>query len=146
MGVVADIARHEPEASVGLSPVGAEASWIPSRTRSVRRCRLERQHRLRRHPVTGSARGAVRTRLYRDGKLIKENFPPDQISDELRQRHGCVIWLDLCEPNSEQLDIIGTEFGLHKLAIEDALEETQRTKIDRYRTHLFMSAYSADTR
>ena len=93
--------------------------------------------------ITGPARGAVRTRLYRDGKLLKENFPPDQISDELQQRHGCTIWLDLCEPDSKQLDIIGTEFGLHKLAIEDALEKTQRTKIDRYQTHLFMSAYSA---
>jgi magnesium transporter len=96
-----------------------------------------------RPPVGGSARGAVRTRLYRDGTLVKENFPAEQISDELQARHGCVIWLDLCEPDSAQLDLIGDEFGLHKLAIEDALEETQRTKIDRYQTHLFMSAYSA---
>jgi magnesium transporter len=88
-------------------------------------------------------KGSIRTRLYRDGKLLKENFPPHEISDELQARHGCLIWLDLCQPNSQQLELVGTEFGLHKLAIEDALEETQRTKIDRYRTHLFMSAYSA---
>lgn len=88
-------------------------------------------------------KGIIRTRLYRDGTLTRENFPPDQISDELRQRHGCIIWLDLCEPTTEQLDIIGREFGFHELAIEDALEETQRTKIDRYQTHLFMTAYSA---
>ena len=96
-------------------------------------------------PVTtaGAGRGGtVRTRLYRDGALIKEDFPPDEISDELRNRHGCIIWLDLCEPTAEQLEIIGREFGLHHLAIEDALEP-QRTKIDRYRTHLFMAAYSA---
>jgi magnesium transporter len=95
-------------------------------------------------PADDPRRGTVRTRLYRSGELIKEDFPPDQISDELRQRHGCIIWLDLCEPNAAELDIIGREFGLHKLAIEDALENAQRTKIDRYRTHLFMSAYSAD--
>ncbi len=83
-------------------------------------------------PARTRARGTIRTRLYRDGELIKENFPPDEISDELTQRHGCIIWLDLCEPNTEQLAIIGGEFGLHQLAIEDALEETQRTKIDRY--------------
>jgi magnesium transporter len=76
--------------------------------------------------------------------LVKENFPPHEISDELRERHGCIIWLDLCEPNAEQLAMIGEEFGLHQLAIEDALEPTQRTKIDRYDTHLFMAAYSAD--
>jgi magnesium transporter len=89
-------------------------------------------------------KGPVRTRLYRDGKLIKENFPPQQISDELRERHGCIIWLDLCEPDAEQLALIGEEFGLHELAIEDALEATQRTKIDRYDTHLFMAAHSAE--
>jgi magnesium transporter len=94
-------------------------------------------------PVAGPAKGVVRTRLYRDGKLLKEDFPPEEISEELRQRHGCIIWVDLCQPDNQQLEFIGREFGLHELAIEDALEETQRTKIDRYGTHLFMSAYSA---
>ena len=93
--------------------------------------------------VTFSESGAIRTRLYRDGKLVKEDFPPEEISDELINRHGLLIWLDLCEPTSEQLGIIGEEFGLHKLAVEDALEKTQRTKIDRYRTHLYMSACAA---
>ncbi len=94
-------------------------------------------------PRANERQGAVRTRLYRDGKLISEDFPAEEISDHLQERHGCTIWLDLCEPNRDQLGIIGREFGLHRLAIEDALEETQRTKIDRYRTHLFMSAYAA---
>ena len=75
--------------------------------------------------------------------MAKENFPPEQISDHLGDDADCVVWLDLCQPDSEQLAIIGTEFGLHKLAIEDALDETQRTKIDRYSTHLFLSAHSA---
>ena len=76
-------------------------------------------------PVEAGPHGAIRTRLYREGKLIKEDFPPEEISEELRQRHGCIIWLDLCEPTIEQLDIIGREFGLHELAIEDALELIQ---------------------
>jgi magnesium transporter len=96
------------------------------------------------YPVNAGRQGAIRTRLYRDGKLIKENFPPDEISDELTHRHGCIVWLDLCEPTTEQLEIIRREFGLHELAIEDAVEATQRTKIDRYGTHLFMAAYSAE--
>jgi magnesium transporter len=37
----------------------------------------------------------------------------------------------------------GREFGFHELAIEDAVEEAQRTKIDRYQTHLFMAIHSA---
>jgi magnesium transporter len=74
---------------------------------------------------------------------VEENFPVDEISDHLKDDTDCVVWLDLCAPDREQLGIIGTEFGLHALAIEDALDETQRTKIDRYKTHLFMSAHSA---
>ncbi len=96
-------------------------------------------------PAAGGGRGehGIRTRLYRGGSLVRENFPVDDISDHLRDDTDCVVWLDLCAPDSSQLAIIGTEFGLHKLAIEDALDETQRTKLDRYSTHLFMSAHSA---
>jgi magnesium transporter len=85
----------------------------------------------------------IRTRLYRDGARARENFPVDEISDYLEDDTDSVVWLDLAAPDSEQLGIIGTEFGLHKLAIEDALDETQRTKLDRYSTHLFLSAHSA---
>jgi len=95
------------------------------------------------HPARDHGKGAARTRLYRDGALVKENFPIEQISDHLDGDGDCVVWLDLCAPDHEQLRQIGEEFGLHALAIEDALDETQRTKLDRYRTHLFLSAHSA---
>ena len=35
------------------------------------------------------------------------------------------------------------EFGLHPLAVEDAVHEHQRPKLDRYRDHLLLSAYAA---
>ncbi len=91
----------------------------------------------------GDRAHGVRTRLYRDGALLREDFPAEEISEHLEDGTGCVVWLDLCAPDEDQLAIIGSEFGLHALAIEDALDETQRTKIDRYRTHLFMAAHSA---
>ena len=83
----------------------------------------------------------ARSRLYRDGHVVLEDFPVADISDHLEANDG-VIWLDLCCPTAEQLTVLETEFGLHKLAIEDALTEGQRTKLDRYRTHFFLSAYS----
>jgi magnesium transporter len=36
--------------------------------------------------------------------------------------------------------MINAEFGLHELAIEAALHERQRPKLDRYPRHLFLSA------
>jgi magnesium transporter len=82
----------------------------------------------------------ARTRLYRDGVLEKEDFPVTDISEYLKDEH-VVIWLDLCSPTQEDFDAIQEEFGLHVLAVEDAMDFGQRAKIDRYRTHLFMSAY-----
>jgi magnesium transporter len=39
--------------------------------------------------------------------------------------------------------VLQEEFGLHPLAIEDARVTRERPKIDRYRTHLFLTAYGA---
>jgi magnesium transporter len=83
----------------------------------------------------------ARSRLYCNGRVVLEDFPVDDISDHLEANDG-VIWLDLCCPTAEQLSVLETEFGLHKLAVEDAVSEGQRTKLDRYSSHLFLSAYS----
>jgi magnesium transporter len=86
---------------------------------------------------------AVRTRLYRDGELALTDFPVADISDHLSVE-GSVIWLDLCDPTQADFDMIGKEFGLHELAIEDALHASERPKLDRYTTHLFLDAYAVD--
>jgi magnesium transporter len=86
---------------------------------------------------------AVRTRLYRDGKLALTDFPVGDISEHLRVERS-VIWLDLCGPTQADFDMIGKEFGLHELAIEDALHASERPKLDRYATHLFLDAYAVD--
>jgi magnesium transporter len=85
----------------------------------------------------------TRTRLYRDGGLALEGFPAEDISEHLATP-GSVVWLDLCAPTAADFDMINAEFGLHELAIEDALHERQRPKLDRYPHHLFISAYTVD--
>ena len=83
----------------------------------------------------------ARTRAYQDGKLIAEGFPVDDISDYL-ENESAVIWLDLLAPDRADLAVLSEEFGLHPLAIEDAVQAHERTKIDRYQSHLFLAAYS----
>jgi magnesium transporter len=99
----------------------------------------------RQQPVPDPARHptAVRTRLYRDGTLTLSDFPVADISEHL-DVEGSVIWLDLCGPTQADFDMIGEEFGLHELAIEDALHASERPKLDRYATHLFLDAYAVD--
>ena len=84
----------------------------------------------------------ARTRLYRGGTLELEGFPVVDISDYLGEE-GVTIWLDLRDPDRDDLGVLSEEFGLHPLAIEDAVYDHERPKLDRYRTHLFMTAYGA---
>ena len=83
-----------------------------------------------------------RTRVYRNGVLEAENFPVEKISDYLADPEA-TVWLDFCEPTEEDLSAISEELGLHALAVEDAVHEHQRPKLDRYDTHAFLTAYSA---
>jgi magnesium transporter len=83
----------------------------------------------------------ARTRLYRHGVLELEGFPVEDISDHLEDE-SVVLWLDLRDPDREDLAVLSSEFGLHPLAIEDAVHDHQRSKLDRYRSHLFLAAYA----
>jgi magnesium transporter len=82
----------------------------------------------------------IRTRLYRDGVCIEENFDPAKISDHL-EAGACVVWLDLEAPSPADLELIADEFGLNPLAVEDATHERQRPKLDHYDDHVFISLY-----
>jgi magnesium transporter len=85
----------------------------------------------------------ARTRLYRNGVLESSDFDPAEISDHLEEP-GVTMWLDLCEPDESGLAMISEELGLHELAVEDAVHEHQRPKLDHYESHLFLAAYSAE--
>ncbi len=80
-----------------------------------------------------------RTRAWRDGMVVGEGFPVDEISVHLDA--GELVWLDLCDPRDSDLSVIADELRLHDLAIEDAVSRHQRAKLDRYPDHLFLSAY-----
>jgi magnesium transporter len=81
------------------------------------------------------------TRLYRQGMLEAKDFPAAQISDFLEQP-DTVVWLDLCEPDQQDLAVVSQEFGLHPLAVEDAIQQHERPKLDRYQDHAFLTAYA----
>ncbi|CAM5658598.1 magnesium transporter CorA family protein [Streptomyces hirsutus] len=81
------------------------------------------------------------TRLYRAGSLVEEDFPVRDISRHLADPSS-TVWLDLYRPNHAEFTAVGEELGLHELALEGALHEGQRAKIDNYRTHYFLSVYA----
>lgn len=85
----------------------------------------------------------ARTRAYRDGRLDAEDFAVEEISERLADP-AVVVWLDLRRGEGDDSTLLSEEFGLHELAVEDALHERQRPKLDRYDSHLFLSAYAVD--
>jgi magnesium transporter len=55
-----------------------------------------------------------------------------------------LIWLDIDDPNEPDLERVGKEFGLHPLAIEDAVRRHQRPKIDIYQDSIFIVFYTLE--
>ena len=81
------------------------------------------------------------TQLYQGGKLVKRDFPVAEISDHVAAKN-CAVWADFVNPSAEDLADIEEELGLHHLAVEDAVHDYQRPKLDQYDSHLFLAAYA----
>jgi magnesium transporter len=85
----------------------------------------------------------TRSRVYRDGRLESENFPPDQLAANLADP-DTIVWLDLAAPGEDDLAEISRQLGLHELAVEDAVQQHQRPKLDHYPGHALLVAYAAE--
>ncbi|MEU6854642.1 magnesium/cobalt transporter CorA [Actinacidiphila alni] len=75
--------------------------------------------------------------IYRDGCRAGT---PDDLSDalaEARAAGDCFVWIGMHEPTAAEFDSVAGEFGLHPLAVEDALKAHQRPKMEVYRESLF---------
>jgi magnesium transporter len=86
----------------------------------------------------------IQTRLYEDGKMIADGFAAAEVQDRLAERPKAVLWLDLFDPDQADLQAVAGEFQLHPLAVEDAVLDHERPKLDRYPGHLFLNVYSVE--
>ncbi|WP_437088573.1 magnesium/cobalt transporter CorA [Streptomyces sp. enrichment culture] len=75
--------------------------------------------------------------IYRDGHRTEG---PEDFSDALDQARsaGGFVWIGLHEPTQEEFEHVTQEFGLHPLAVEDALKAHQRPKLEVYDDSLFV--------
>ncbi|WP_062642392.1 magnesium and cobalt transport protein CorA [Streptomyces maremycinicus] len=89
-----------------------------------------------RDPATPSA--VVDCAVYRDGARVAHTQPPTP-QEAMRQvrRDGGFVWIGLHEPTEAEFAGIAAEFGLHPLAVEDAVQAHQRPKLERYDDSLF---------
>jgi magnesium transporter len=76
--------------------------------------------------------------VYVDGKRLPGRWSHADAIAEVRKRDEGFVWIGLFEPDDEQIQGIAETFGLHELAVEDAVCAHQRPKLERYDETLFM--------
>ncbi|MGH3352985.1 MAG: magnesium/cobalt transporter CorA [Nocardioides sp.] len=81
----------------------------------------------------------VDSALYRGGARERIDCAPHDYS-ALRsgvKDEGDFVWLGLYQPSQPELEEVAEAFGLHPLAVEDALTAHQRPKLERYDGSMF---------
>jgi magnesium transporter len=69
--------------------------------------------------------------------------PIDDVSELVRE-DDCLLWVDASDPTEDELAKLADEFSLHPLALEGALQRGERPKLERYPSHRFVVAYTAE--
>jgi magnesium transporter len=82
------------------------------------------------------AGGVVACAAYSDGRRVAD-LPIADVSETLEQTDQ-FVWIGLYEPREDVLRQVQEEFGLHDLAVEDALSAHQRPKLEQYEGSLFV--------
>ena len=82
----------------------------------------------------------VDSALYRDGARVPLGCHPHDYA-ALRagvQQPGDFVWLGLYAPSEAELTEVAAAFGLHALAVEDAVQAHQRPKLETYGESMFL--------
>lgn len=75
--------------------------------------------------------------VYVDGHRTGRPARLAETYETMRENAG-MAWIGLYRPSSAEVQSIADEFGLHPLAVEDALSGHQRSKLERYGDTLFV--------
>lgn len=76
--------------------------------------------------------------LYIDGRLAEAPATLAETAAKLKELPGSMAWIGLYQPEADDLSELGELFGLHELAVEDAIQAHQRSKLERYDDTLFV--------
>ncbi|XJF15670.1 magnesium/cobalt transporter CorA [Mycobacterium sp. AMU20-3851] len=80
--------------------------------------------------------------VYCDGARLPGKYSHAAALDkvhEIEARGGTAfVWIGLHEPDDHQMQTVADVFGLHSLAVEDAVHAHQRPKLERYGETLFL--------
>ena len=95
------------------------------------------------NPAGAKPPSVVNLSLYRDGRRLIACTTLQQLFDARRKHPGAVAWVGLYRPSHDDVALLAREFGLHELAVEDAITAHQRPKLERYGDTLFVVLHAA---
>lgn len=88
------------------------------------------------------ARAMVDCAVYVDGARLPGKFTHAAALAKVRELRdegqNAFVWIGLHEPDDHQMISVAEVFGLHSLAVEDAVHAHQRPKLERYDNTLFL--------
>jgi len=80
--------------------------------------------------------------LYQNGERVGD-IPVSDIRKYSSQPNS-FVWVALRDPEAPELEALQAEFGLHELAVEDAMRGHQRPKIEEYGALLFVVVHTVE--
>ncbi|HXG26287.1 MAG TPA: magnesium and cobalt transport protein CorA [Candidatus Binatia bacterium] len=83
-------------------------------------------------------RSMVDAGLYVGGTRVATPETIAETARLLRETKGAMAWIGLFRPSEAQFRPVAEEFGLHEVAVEDAIVAHQRPKLERYGDTLFV--------
>jgi magnesium transporter len=84
------------------------------------------------HPSHGHGSAVVDCAVYVGGQRQPGNHSPDEALKVACSQENAFVWLGLHEPDEEQMSAIARSYGLHELAVEDAVKAEQRPKLENF--------------
>ncbi len=87
--------------------------------------------------AAGAESSIVDSAVYRDGRRVASPATLAQALNCLPEP-GSMAWIGMYRPTDAQLNAAAEQFGLHELAVEDAIVAHQRPKLERYGDTLFV--------
>src|SRR5271166_1364497 len=88
------------------------------------------------------ARAMVDCGVYVDGQRMPGKYTHAGALGKVREREEegkqAFVWIGLHEPDHHQMQAVADVFGLHPLAVDDAVHAHQRPKLERYDDTLFL--------
>jgi magnesium transporter len=79
--------------------------------------------------------------LYRDGVRVREVSIDEKV--DCAEKKSEFVWIGLADPTADEMHSLQECYGLHPLAVEDAIKANQLPKVDVYDEQLFVVARTA---